>query len=196
MKEFDYDGFQQAGLKRRRGRIKAGSREVALEALNEQGVEIHSIVEVAERRSLAEMVVSHRPVRQNELMVLTRTLATLLDAGIPLLSSLETVAANNSYRLQTVLGEVAETVAAGVSLNEAMAAHPQVFDKLYVAFVRAGEESGDLPGSFVMLATQLEQSEKLRQAIRQATLYPKLVAGVAVAATLAVAIAALKSQWV
>lgn len=194
MKKFEYDGFRHGTSERLRGKMQAPTREAALTHLEERGLAVHTLAELNERLTVQDLLSQHRPVGTKELAMMTRTAATLLDAGIPLLSTLETIGeASSNYRLRMVLGDVLDQCRCGTPLHEALGAHPNVFDTLYVGFVRAGETRGQLADSLVMLATQLEESEKLRQAIRQATLYPKIVA-TAVAALAAVVLVRSKGR--
>lgn len=131
-----------------------------------------------------------RRVRGRDLMVFTGELATLLKAGLPLdrsLSSLSTLSENPT--LQSVVSQVLAKVQEGRSLSQALGEHPQVFPPLYINMIRAGEAGGVVEGVLERLAEYLERSEKTRDEIRSAMVYPLVLAttaGVAITIMLTV----------
>ena len=108
-----------------------------------------------------------------EVAVLSRQLATMVGAGVPLLRSLSvlTEQTENTFLIET-LSRVRTDVESGDSLSESISRHPRVFDDLYVPMVRAGETAGALDEVLAQLATTLERSVALRQKIRSAMTYP------------------------
>src|SRR6185436_12747419 len=97
-----------------------------------------------------------------EIAALTRQLATLLRAGIPLAESLGALfEQTENPKLKNVLGEVKGAVNEGASLADALARHPTVFDELFVSMVRAGEMAGNLDEVLLRLADFLESANKL-----------------------------------
>lgn len=122
-----------------------------------------------------------RRVQSKEIAVFTRQLATLLRAGMPLLRGLEVLARQERNRdLQLVAGALGETLKSGGTLSEALAQHPQVFDRLYLNMVRAGEAGGVLDVVLDRLARFQEKSLQLRGRITSAMVYPIIVLAVAV----------------
>ncbi len=114
-----------------------------------------------------------RPVSAKELALFTRQLATLLRAGLPLLRGLEVLARqerNRSFR--QIMEELAEGIRSGVTLSEAMARQPRVFDRLYLNMIRAGEMGGVLDVVLDRLAGFQEKSQRLKQQITSAMVYP------------------------
>lgn len=122
-----------------------------------------------------------RRVRARELSELTRTLATLTDAGLPIVKAL-TILEGQQPRgpLKRVMQAVVEEVSAGTPLSVAMANHSKVFDPLYVNMVRAGEASGELNAILVQLAEFLERTQDVKDRIKGASVYPVVVLCVAV----------------
>jgi type IV pilus assembly protein PilC len=119
-------------------------------------------------------------VSKGALMVFTRQLATLIEAGMPLLRSLRTLQEQCESRgLRTVLGEISLSIENGSSLAEAMQTQPRVFNKLYVNMVRAGEISGALETTLKRLSEFIEKSHKLRGKIKAALFYPAAVITIA-----------------
>ena len=108
--------------------------------------------------------------------VFTTQLATLQEAGLPVLRSLRIL--ENQLEegpMKTVVGTIAEDVETGSSLSEALAKHPRAFDDLYVNMVRAGEAGGALTSVFGRLSDFMEKSEALRRKIKGALAYPIFV---------------------
>ncbi len=122
-------------------------------------------------------------VRSRDLMVFTGELSTLLKAGLPLdrsLGSLSHLTENES--LKRIVGEVLARVQEGRSLSQALGEHPDVFPPLYVNMIRAGEAGGVVDTVLERLAEYLENSEKTREEIKSAMVYPIILATTAGAA--------------
>ncbi len=118
--------------------------------------------------------------RQEFLPLFTRQLATLVGAGVPVVSALQSL----STQVEDPAGRKAvlamqETVRGGTPLGRAIESHPDLFPDLYASMVRAGEESGMLPLSLSRLADHLESQSKTRNKVRTALTYPLLMAIVA-----------------
>lgn len=125
-------------------------------------------------------------VRRQEVTALTRELATLLRAGLPLDTALRTLErhARDGSRIKLVLKQIHDGVQSGTSLSAAIAAHGDVFDALYVSVIRAGEASGALPETISRLAAHCEQMDALRSTVLSALTYPIVLAAVAVVSLL------------
>lgn len=120
-------------------------------------------------------------VRPKDLSAMTRQLAALLRAGVPLLQSLTMLCRSmTSQGLVETMNEVQGDVEAGLSLHAALAKHPQHFSGLYVHMVQAGESAGILDVMMERLSLTLEKNEALRSKIRSALMYPSAVLSVAV----------------
>ncbi|MFH0938452.1 MAG: type II secretion system F family protein [Planctomycetota bacterium] len=119
-------------------------------------------------------------VNQKQLTQFTRQFATLLDAGLPLVRSLDIL--HNQLKvglLKIAIGDVKEDVEGGSSLSEAMSKHPAVFDKLYVNMIRAGEAGGVLDDILNKLAEYREKAQRLQQKVIGALVYPIAVVTIA-----------------
>ena len=117
-----------------------------------------------------------RRVRSKDLAQFTSQLATLVNAGLPLMRCLRVLEAQlDPGLLQSVVAAVAEDVEGGATLSEALAKYPQVFDRLYVNMVRAGEAGGVLGLILQRLAEFARKSETIKSQIRSALTYPVLV---------------------
>ncbi len=107
----------------------------------------------------------------------SRQLATMIDAGLPLMRSLTVLAEQTeNRRLSEVWEAVRDDVQAGSSFSAALAKHPKAFTNLYVAVIRAGEAGGSLDVVLLRLADTLEKQVNLRNKIRSAMTYPTMVA--------------------
>ena len=121
-----------------------------------------------------------RRVKPRTLAVFTRQLATLIDAGMPLLRGLRILEQQETNpRLKRIVGKVGEAIEGGGSLTEALAAHPRDFNALYVNMVRAGEVSGALEITLKRLAEFMEKAQKIKGKVKAAMFYPAAVMTVA-----------------
>lgn len=117
-----------------------------------------------------------RRVDPRSLAVTTRQLATLIDAGIPLLSAIDMLAdLTHDRALRDALKAVSRHLYGGSSLSNALRAHSRVFPPIYISMVEAGEVGGSLPESLERVATYVETSQELRDRIRGALIYPTVV---------------------
>ena len=121
-----------------------------------------------------------RAVAARLLVEFTVQFATLLEAGVPVLRALQILEARLEKGVfKRVLGAVAEDVASGTPLSEALAKHGRVFDRLYTNMVRAGEAGGVLDTILKRLAEYLERMQSIRDRTKSALLYPTVVLGIA-----------------
>jgi type II secretory pathway component PulF len=118
---------------------------------------------------------------QGEVVALVRELATLLAAGIALLPALRTLARQHGRQFRAVIQNLADQVAAGVGLAEAMGRQPLYFDPLCVSIVRVGESTGSLDVALKRLADFREKSHRLRSRVTTALLYPAIVCALGLA---------------
>ena len=125
-------------------------------------------------------MVFHR-IKTKHVMTFTRQLATLIDAGLPILRGLYILQEQvESVIFKEKIGQMAKDIESGSSLSEALAKHPKVFDKLYVSMVRAGEVGGVLEAILNRIAEFLEKRAALIGKVRSAMMYPVVVMLVAV----------------
>ncbi len=115
-------------------------------------------------------------VTADDVVIFTRQFATMINAGLPIVRALNILseqAANKKF--EDVIVDVREDVEAGLSLSDALAKHPKVFNRLYVEMVRAGEVGGILDGVLLRIADQLEGDQELRRKVKSAMTYPTVV---------------------
>ncbi|UCH12117.1 MAG: type II secretion system F family protein, partial [Candidatus Omnitrophota bacterium] len=127
----------------------------------------------------------HTRVKLDDMIVFSRQLTTLIDAGITLLRSLEITAEQiTSRRLHIVLKEIRKDVAAGGSFKDAIAKHPGIFSKFWINIVEAGESSGQLGFALKQLTQYLEATAGFKRKIISALTYPAVILSVAIVAIL------------
>lgn len=121
-------------------------------------------------------------VKSKVLMIFTRQLATLVDAGLPLLRGLSVLGKQEKNRVMAgTINHLADAVAGGSTFSESLGQHPKIFDKLYINMVKAGELGGVLELVLLRLAEYQEKAQKLKNRIVSAMVYPIIVIVIAVA---------------
>ncbi len=164
----------------RQGELEAVDQDAALRALRRQDLYVTRIREKSSRSIEGWSFPGTARVSQNEVMVVTYQLEALINAGVPLVQSLDMLATQASGpAFQAVLRAVKQKVESGSSLADALQGHPTVFTPWYVSMVEAGEESGTLDKTFGRLAVHLDKVVRLRQQVKLALAYPLLVVSVA-----------------
>lgn len=120
-------------------------------------------------------------VKSHDLMVFTRQFATMIDAGLPIVQSLDILAQQTENKLlKTTIQTVRKDVESGFTLADSLKKHPRVFDELYVNMVGAGEEGGVLNSVLNRVAIFIEKSNKLKKKVKGAMIYPCTIIAVAV----------------
>lgn len=180
MPVYEFIALTGAG-KKFKGVIDADSLVAARQKIRSQG---HYPVECRETsaKSSATSLFSRQlhlsqPIKQQEVHIATRQLATLLGAGIPLVQALNGLIGQTGNRaFKTVLAQIKETVNEGNSLTTALTNHPRLFSQIYINMVRAGEASGSLDVVLERLAEFGENQHAIRSRVKAALLYPLFMA--------------------
>ncbi len=158
------------------GEIRAADLSTARLQLRRQGISITQLKKKPLPRA--------RKIKEKDLCVFTRQLATMMKAGVPLLQSFEIVARGHANPSVTkLLLDIRADVETGTSLSQAFRRYPQYFDKLFCNLVGAGEQAGILEDLLARLATYKEKTLALKGKIKSAMVYPAAVLGVAVIVT-------------
>jgi type IV pilus assembly protein PilC len=185
MPKFTYIGEDQTGQKVVRT-VEAGDRFAVYEIARNEGNTVSSIAE-GKRFDLQQFLNIEKinyylsRVKADELVMMTRNLGAMLIAGLPLTRALSVIERQSKNpRLIGVLKDIQARINKGDQFNEALAAYPKEFDDLYVAMVKAGEESGGLADALRILSIQMERSSQLRKKIKGAMIYPSIVISVMV----------------
>jgi type IV pilus assembly protein PilC len=150
-----------------------------IEVLDDTRFEIHKIKAPAKKSSLGGFF-KEKKIPAKTLMVFTRQLATLLDAGLPLLRSLTMLQSQQQEGLfKTVLGELQSSIQSGETLSAAMAHYPHVFNRLFVKMVKAGELGGVLDIVLDRMAEFTEKAQRVKGKVKSAMMYPGIVLSIA-----------------
>ncbi len=155
--------------------VQAENQQAAAKVLIAQNLFPITIEDKASNKGLDKLNLLNR-VRSRDLVIFTRQLSTLINAGLPLMQSLRNVQAQISNKtLKTTTTDIITTVEGGTSFSEALKHHPEIFDDVYVYLVAAGETSGTLDKVLERLADQQEKDAIIVRKIRGAMIYPAIV---------------------
>jgi general secretion pathway protein F len=177
MPVFEYKALTAAG-KAVQGLKEAESPKALRTALKRDGVFLTEVLGEQQQQAAQKREVNVRRwvvgrVNAEDLAIMTRQLAVLIHAGIPLVESLAALVEQVEHeRLKRVVSDVRQRVNEGASLADALAAHPRVYNGLFVNMIRAGESSGALDVVLVRLADFTESQARLRSKIVATMIYP------------------------
>lgn len=155
-----------------RGEVTAPDRAAAEERLRDEG---RFVLELEEAGEAGGGGLVFGGVSRQDLILFTLQLATSLDAGIGILQSLAGVEEASSPPLDGIVQDLRERVRAGASLSDALEHHEDVFGRLYINMVDAGEETGSVEEVLFEIASYLEWQEELISDLRQLAIYPAVV---------------------
>src|SRR5215203_329140 len=169
------------------GELEAESKAQVSEQLRQRGLIVLDVAEKSEPFKIEQLWQTWKGIDKRELAVFSRQFATLVASGMPMLRSLHTLEEQTQdERIKAAIAGVRADVEAGSTLEQAMNRHPEVFDRLYRAMVRSGEESGRLEDALDRIAYQVEKTDALRRQVKSAMMYPSLIFGFAVVVLLAI----------
>jgi type IV pilus assembly protein PilC len=177
---FTYTGEDSEG-KSVTNTVTADDRFAVYAAAREQGHTVTTIEEsskFAVKKFLNVEKINYylSRVKDDELVMVTRNLGSMLNAGLTVSRALSVIERQSKNpRLKGTIKELIKTINEGGSFNEALNKFPEVFGDLYVAMIRAGEESGKLADSLQTLALQMERTSNLKKKIKGAMIYPAIV---------------------
>jgi type IV pilus assembly protein PilC len=178
---FAYTARETASGREIRNTVEALTEQAAIAALLNRNL---LVVEIKEKMAKRGQTKGGK-VQLADLVVFTRQLATMIDAGIAIVQSLQALADQTPNKvMRDTIKDVCSRVEAGESFSEALIRHPKAFNRLYVSMVGAGEKGGLLAEILGRLATYLENSERLRKKVKTALMYPTVVSVVAVVITI------------
>jgi type IV pilus assembly protein PilC len=177
MAEYLYQGVDRSG-KKVNGKLDAPNEGELRMALRGQGIRPTNISKVGALNSNISTLLrgAIREVPLSELVTFTRQLQVLIGSGIPLVQGLEILTEQaGASTLRTIVLAVKERISQGAYLWESLSVYPQVFPKLYIALIRAGEASGSLDQMLKRLSRYLEDADRLRKMVKSAMMYPIIV---------------------
>lgn len=174
MRKFDYQAKDNSTNKIVKATVQADSENAAAKLLIAQGFTPFDIKEVNEEGSFLGKLTGR--ITTKDKIVFTRQLATLIGAGLPLSQSMHTVLEQTANkRLQGVIEDIVVSIEGGKTLTDSFSKHPEVFDKVFLALIAAGEASGTLDDSLRRVAAQQEKDAATMSKIKGALTYPIIV---------------------
>jgi type IV pilus assembly protein PilC len=167
-----------------RGEVEADSKQAVSDQLKQRGL---IVLDIADKHSSKNLEIAlFKSVKPTELAIFARQLSTMISSGMSILRALYVLEeqTESKYLTETIVA-VRKDVEAGLSLSDAMARHPKVFNPLFVAMTQAGETGGVLEDSLYRVADQLQKDAALRRQVKSAMIYPALVATFAIGVMMA-----------
>jgi type IV pilus assembly protein PilC len=156
------------------GEVEAESKQVVSDQLKQRGLIVLDIADKGGSKQL-EIPFLNR-IKPQDLTIMTRQLATMVNSGMTILRALYVLEAQTeNEKLVTTISAVRKDVEAGLPLSDALERHPKVFNPLFVAMTRAGETGGVLDSALERVADQLESADSLRRQVKAAMAYPLVV---------------------
>ncbi|OIP97851.1 MAG: pilus assembly protein PilC [Syntrophobacteraceae bacterium CG2_30_61_12] len=182
---FIWQGTDRKGA-RAKGEIESDNIVIARELLLRQGVTIRRL-KPKPRDLLDYLPFLQGRVKERDLVIFVRQLATMIDAGVPIVQCLEVLREQSENKtFKVVLKDVTKEVEAGATLHESLEKHPKVFDNLFCNLTAAGEAGGILDVILNRLANYIEKTAKLKKRIRGAMTYPGVVVSVAISVVIVI----------
>jgi type IV pilus assembly protein PilC len=156
------------------GEVEAASKQVVSDQLKQRGL---IVLDIADKGGSKDLTIPFlNRIKPQDLTIMTRQLATMVNSGMTILRALYVLEAQTeNEKLATTISAVRKDVEAGLPLSDSLERHPKVFNPLFVAMTRAGETGGVLDSALVRVADQLESADSLRRQVRAAMAYPLVV---------------------
>ncbi len=174
MLTYKYVARNPANGEKIKAEVQAETVQAASKLLRQQGLAPISI-EIKERPQHGLRGLTNR-VRTKDKILFSRQLSTLVNAGLPIIQSLQNVQSQTSNEhFKTIISQVMSDVEAGSSFAQALGKHPEIFNRVFVSMVAAGEASGTLDKSLERLANQQEKDADIIAKVRGAMVYPVIV---------------------
>lgn len=174
--DFTYEALNRQG-ESITGKVVANSTSEAYEKLREAGVVVTNLKEDAAKKKKK----GGKKVTLADMSLFSRQLAAMIGAGIPVTQAMNTlVAQTTNPTLSNAIKEIAADVEGGAALSDAFSAQKPIFSDLFCSMVAAGEMGGMLDKTLLAMSNQLHKDKQLKDAIKGATQYPKMVGGLAI----------------
>src|SRR2546421_3420531 len=184
MATFAFKAVDLAGVPTR-GELDGVDKQTVGSQLRAKGLIVLDIEE-SKTTDIGDYVGRFKRIKQQELTIATRQLATMISSGMSLLRSLYVLEEQaRSDKFRGAITQVRMDVEAGIALSDALGRHPDIFNDLYIAMVGAGEVGGILEETLDRVADQLEKDDSLRRQVKAAMLYPILISSFALIVLLA-----------
>ena len=184
MPNFKYATKNSAG-KTVNGFLEAPDRTQIIDMLRKKNLIIVSVTEAPPKFKLSAISFGSKKIKTDDLVIFSRQLATMVDAGIPLVGALDILGEQiENKTFGAIILKMRNDIETGSSLSEALSKHKKIFSTLFVSMVKAGESSGMLDEILDRLAAYLEKTSALQKKVGSALIYPAVVSGMAVGITL------------
>jgi type IV pilus assembly protein PilC len=156
------------------GEVEAESKQVVSDQLKQRGL---IVLDIADKHASKELNIGFlNRIKPQDLTIMTRQLATMVNSGMTILRALYVLEAQtDNDKLAATISLVRKDVEAGLPLSDSLERHPKVFNQLFVAMTRAGETGGVLDSALMRVADQLESADSLRRQVKAAMAYPLVV---------------------
>jgi type IV pilus assembly protein PilC len=162
------------------GELEAESKAAVGEQLRQRGLIVLDVSEKSQPVNIEDLLRRWQGIDMRQLAVFARQFATLVASGMPMLRTLQTLEdQTQDEQICEAIAGVRSDVEAGSTLEQAMGRYPKVFDRLFRAMVRSGEQTGRLDEVLDRVAFQVEKADALRRQVKSALMYPALVFGFA-----------------
>lgn len=166
------------------GKISAETQASVLEELRKRKLTVISLSPIQESL-LSKISFQSKKVKADDIVIFSRQLATMVDAGIPILQGLEALREQMTQPyFQSVIKAIHDDIQLGSSLFAAFAKHPKVFDSLFVNMIKVGETGGILSTVLDRVSSYMEKSLKLKRKVQSAMIYPLVVVSMAIIITI------------
>lgn len=174
MLTFHYTARDPATGQKVKSQVQAESEQAAAQLIRKEGLAPIDIrLSEGEARGLGKLF---NRVKSKDKVLFSRQLSTLINAGLPLVQSLRSVASQTTSKpLKVVINKVINDIEAGSALSASLGRHPRVFNEVYVNLIAAGEASGTLDKALERLAVQQEKDAEIISKVRGAMVYPLIV---------------------
>jgi type IV pilus assembly protein PilC len=173
MPVYKFSAIKPDTNKRINSELTADSLKDATATIRRQGL---NPIDIKLKNPFSNFSFATSKIKQKDLILFTRQLSTLINAGLPLMQALvNTVEQTQAKNLKAIIQSIIEAIKSGKSLSQALAVHPKVFNVIYLNLIAAGEVSGSLDKSLERLADQLEKDADVNKKIKSAFTYPVIV---------------------
>ncbi|MBA3757875.1 type II secretion system F family protein [Candidatus Saccharibacteria bacterium] len=174
MLTYTYTARESSTGKKIKAELQAESEKAAAKLLKERGLQALEITQEGGKKSPLDKILKRIPTKEK--VIFSRQLSTLINAGLPIVQSLQNVSEQTSNKtFSSIINSIIQDVEAGSSFSVALSKYPKVFNNVYISLVAAGETSGTLDVSLERLANQQEKDADIISKVRGAMIYPIIV---------------------
>lgn len=194
MPKFEYRALDKGG-NATQGTVEALNKDAATETVVKQGLKpliVKPYKKKFDPNNIQIPLLTRKGIRQKDLVIFTRQLSTMINAGVPLVRSLATMQSqttNNNFR--EILEDITKEVEGGASFADSLRKHPEAFSPVYINMVAAGEAGGILDDILKRLAFQIEKDASIRKKVKSASTYPVILLVITVGAFFVLMIAVI-----